>query len=317
MKSHLTNFVLNTLHRIKSSLERTDEGGRTIRYSRFRKFRKKNKGLSIFAQLIGIWYLAMFAATYFTGDTGAKFNDVEVIENSLHAKWDVKEEWDESSLKFLSKTSDKENCLPITAAVENGKDSGDMQGPVKYEVYWIDKGNPQSGPLIEVGEIPPIKKGETFNLEYQPTKNGNFMFKAYQRPMHPGKGVLWSEEIKVESCSAGNKTDQNKNEKFNETKGSSSETENQTPQEVPVEQTKIEEQTEEGTEATEIQETEAEPEQSLSVETETSEKDEGKKDVKGTNNEEIDQLEKKRMKMKRKLKLKVKSLQRKVRVNER
>ena len=40
------------------------------------------------AQIVAIWYLLIISGSYLTTDTGAYFNDVEVIENSFHAKWD-------------------------------------------------------------------------------------------------------------------------------------------------------------------------------------------------------------------------------------
>ena len=42
----------------------------------------------IAAQIVAIWYLLILTGSYLTTDTGAYFNDVEVIENSFHAKWD-------------------------------------------------------------------------------------------------------------------------------------------------------------------------------------------------------------------------------------
>ena len=39
---------------------------------------------------------------------------------------------------------------------------------------------------------------EEIKLTFKPDKRGNFTkFKAFQHPDHPGKGELWSDEIKV------------------------------------------------------------------------------------------------------------------------
>jgi chitodextrinase len=92
MKKFFKHFIPNTIHNIKRSLNRTFEGGRKIRYSRLRRFKKKHRRLSILAQLVAIWYLAMFAAIHFTSETGAYFNDVETISETLSAAEDFCEE---------------------------------------------------------------------------------------------------------------------------------------------------------------------------------------------------------------------------------
>jgi YqxM protein len=213
MKREFTDFVLNKVKKVKRLLRRTGEGGRTIRCSRLRKFKEKGRSLGVLAQIVAIWYITIFTAIYFTSDTGASFNDVEVIENSLHTEWEIPEteEWDKSSLSFVNNnnggnnkrgTSNQNSCLEISSAIQNGKDSRDMQGPVKYEIYYAEKGNPKNGTVVVTGEVPALKSGETFQPEYQPTENGKYMFKAYQRPNHPGAGELWSEEIQVNGCSS-------------------------------------------------------------------------------------------------------------------
>ncbi|WP_456273085.1 hypothetical protein [Bacillus sp. AK031] len=125
MKKHFTNFVLKTLHKAKRSLKRTDEGGRTIRYSRFRKFRRKNKGLSVFAQVIAIWYLGMFAATYFTSDTGAYFNDVESISGTISAAADYCAEAEEDS-EFWKKYCEELSNKHDNSGIGNGPDTSDQ-----------------------------------------------------------------------------------------------------------------------------------------------------------------------------------------------
>ncbi|MDN4493986.1 hypothetical protein [Ureibacillus aquaedulcis] len=49
--------------------------------------------------------------------------------------------WDKSSLMFT-----KQNSTPdyISATIENGEDSRDMEGTVAYEVYWAPTGNPKT-----------------------------------------------------------------------------------------------------------------------------------------------------------------------------
>lgn len=102
--------------------------------------------------------------------------------------------WDKSSLAFI-----KQNSTPdyISATIENGKDSDDMKGTVTYEVYWAPKGNPKNGEIVYTGVVDELAAGESQLLTYIPSNEGNYMFKAYQHPNHPGTGELWSESISV------------------------------------------------------------------------------------------------------------------------
>lgn len=117
--------------------------------------------------------------------------------------------WDKSSLVFTGQGGD---CKEIYAEVKNGQDSEPMKGEVKYEVYWSETGNPKNGEIVATGTVPALGSGETYKLTYQPSSNekgpeGNYMFKAYQRTGHPGKGELWSEEIRVtEGCQDSGET---------------------------------------------------------------------------------------------------------------
>jgi len=210
MKNKYSNFVLNKMHKVIRSLKRTNEEGGSLRHSRLRKFGKRGRKLALLAQIAAIWYLSFAMISYLTTDTGAYFNDVEVIENTLGVcpdfEWtdqncNYPEGWDKSSLKFIGESKGEGNsCPPITATIQNGKGSRDMEGKVKYEVYWIESGNPKNGVKLSDGDVPALDAGEKYVITYQPDKNGNYMFKAYQRPNHPGKGELWSNEISVNNC---------------------------------------------------------------------------------------------------------------------
>lgn len=122
--------------------------------------------------------------------------NVSVQKEQKLSETNGKVEWDRSSLLFIDQN---ENCSCISATIKNGQDSRVMQGEVKYEVYWSAKGNPKNGELVYSGSVASLNPGETKELTYvlDPTKPGNYMFKAYQRPGHPGKGELWSESITV------------------------------------------------------------------------------------------------------------------------
>ncbi|MDR4945190.1 hypothetical protein [Neobacillus cucumis] len=104
--------------------------------------------------------------------------------------------WDKSSLSF---TAANETSDSLTATIKNGQGSGAMKGEVNYEVYWSANGNPKDGEVIATGVVKALASGETQVLTYQPDQlaPGNYMFKAYQRPNHPGSGELWSESITV------------------------------------------------------------------------------------------------------------------------
>jgi predicted ribosomally synthesized peptide with SipW-like signal peptide len=78
----ITNFVQN-LHNKFKSLYRTNEGGRTIRKTRLKKFRKKGKGIVIAVQIVAVWYILILSGSYLTSDTGAYFNDVEKISGTI------------------------------------------------------------------------------------------------------------------------------------------------------------------------------------------------------------------------------------------
>ncbi|MFN7035251.1 MAG: hypothetical protein ACK4SN_02700 [Bellilinea sp.] len=115
----------------------------------------------------------------------------------------VAPEWDKSSLTF--KGSCTGDCEAVKAKICNTGDR-DMAGPSAYEVYWAASGNPKSGTLVATGTVPALKKNTCSYLTYDPKTNpngsaGNYMFKAYQRPGHPGAGVLWSDQCSVGQCS--------------------------------------------------------------------------------------------------------------------
>jgi hypothetical protein len=97
-------------------------GGRTIRYSRLKKFKNKYKTLSFLAQLIAIWYMAVFTATHFTGDTGAYFNDVETVSGTLSAAEDFCEKSNGPPSEYW-----KNHCKPKNdnSGGGNGPEPGD------------------------------------------------------------------------------------------------------------------------------------------------------------------------------------------------
>lgn len=85
MKKKYSSFVLNKIHKVMRSLKRTNEEGGTLRHSRLRKFGKRGRKLALLAQIAAIWYLSFAMVSYLTTDTGAYFNDVETISETISA----------------------------------------------------------------------------------------------------------------------------------------------------------------------------------------------------------------------------------------
>ncbi|WAA11837.1 amyloid fiber anchoring/assembly protein TapA [Fervidibacillus halotolerans] len=173
---------------------------RTIRVSRTRKY-KKSKGFVIGYLVSSLCYLLIISGVLLSESTNALFNDMENTHGFVHVNWDSddgeEDSWDKSSLSFIDQGG---VCKNIWATIQNGKDSKGMEGPSTYEVYFVKKGNPKKGEKVGEGEVPPLESGETATLTFAAEKNGNYKFKVYQRPGHPGKGELWSETIKVTDC---------------------------------------------------------------------------------------------------------------------
>ena len=115
----------------------------------------------------------------------------------------VAPEWDKSSLSFNGSCTG--NCEVVKAEVCN-TGNRDMAGTSSYDMYWAASGNPKSGTIVASGTIPALKKNNCTYLTYDPKTNpngsaGNYMFKAYQRPGHPGQGDLWSTQCSIGQCS--------------------------------------------------------------------------------------------------------------------
>ncbi|MDC3413622.1 amyloid fiber anchoring/assembly protein TapA [Aquibacillus sp. 3ASR75-11] len=173
---------------------------RRSRLSRFKK-KKRLKRLLIL-QMIAVYSLGILFIIQVTSPTNANFNDIERLSFPLTASNGFYPEggWDKSSLSFIQQgVKCEENS--IYAVIQNGDDSRAMKGPVPYELYWIEKSNPKNGEIVAEGSVPALGSGKEFTITYLPEKLGNYMFKAYQRPEHPGQGELWSEQIQFDGKS--------------------------------------------------------------------------------------------------------------------
>ncbi|WP_223701370.1 amyloid fiber anchoring/assembly protein TapA [Sutcliffiella deserti] len=222
MNHKFSNFVLNKIHKIKSLLKRTGEGGILIRYLRIKRFRNKEKKLMILSQVIAIWYFTILTTNYLTSDTGARFNDVEVIENQLHAKWDVGEEppedndeWDKSSLDFDNSEAWAESC-DIYTTIFNAGDKANTTSTWRYYVYKVVDGR-EVGEPVATGIVPTIQSGESGIIKSEVTEDGEYKFRV-RRPLdHPAKNnpnedgytfIGWSEKVEVSGCAAQQEDDE-------------------------------------------------------------------------------------------------------------
>jgi TasA anchoring/assembly protein len=144
---------------------------------------RKNSILVIF--LIGI---SLFM---FSSGTLAFFFDIEKTQgNSIGAgSWTS---WDKSSLEF----TDSGEGSSVWAEITNVGDEG-MTGAVSWELYYAPKGPPKNGTAVGTGLVPPLESGESFTMENRADMAGNYMFRANQRPGHPGLGFLWSDKIEI------------------------------------------------------------------------------------------------------------------------
>ena len=109
--------------------------------------------------------------------------------------------WDKSSLSFA--WGCQGDCQTISAQVCNGESAHDMAGSTAWELYWVASGSVKDGTLVAEGGIPALAAGGCHVLSFSSDNNpygpsGKYQFKAYQRPGHPGEGVLWSESCELD-----------------------------------------------------------------------------------------------------------------------
>ncbi|MBN1179320.1 MAG: FecR domain-containing protein [Anaerolineae bacterium] len=102
----------------------------------------------------------------------------------------VPDEWDHSALYFASGCEG--DCEQISATVCNEINAQNMAGPTTWQLYWAASGNPRDGVVVASGTVNPLAAGSCQVLEHDPSSSGNYSFKVYQRPGHPGVGETWS-----------------------------------------------------------------------------------------------------------------------------
>ncbi|MFC4557047.1 amyloid fiber anchoring/assembly protein TapA [Virgibacillus kekensis] len=171
-----------------------------MRSTRLKKY-KKRRGFVIITQLAAIWYIGIIGAITLTSGTGAYFNDVEQIPNTIRAGYPPDNGvWEKSSLKEVSMGGSCET--EFYARFTNTGESVDQE-LTKYEVYWLApgaNGSAKNGVVVETGTFPIPNKGEYYDIYYQPEKDGIYKIKAYHETGHAksdnntGSGP-WSEDI--------------------------------------------------------------------------------------------------------------------------
>lgn len=106
-------------------------------------------------------------------------------------------DWDKSTLVYNNISGG--NCDEVYAEFCNHGQA--MNGTTTYEVYYTAGGDPKSGSVVSSGIVSALGADQCETLTYDPNGVlGTYMFKVYQRPLHPGIGELWSAAINIESC---------------------------------------------------------------------------------------------------------------------
>ncbi len=161
-------------------------GGFNIRYTRLKKFEKKNRLLRISIKLFAVWYLLIGGYAAITGQTNAYFTDSETIPGEVKAGiW-------QSALKF-DKTSIQDGN--ISASITNV--GADMESLGQYEVYYIETGDPQSGLEVSNGTFQKLKTNDFAELNLSPQRNGFYKFKVFLE--NEEGNVVWSDSIELTS----------------------------------------------------------------------------------------------------------------------
>lgn len=173
-----------------------------IRSSRLHKFKRKNIKLFIFIKVIAVWYIVIFTGSYLSSNTSAYFSSTSEVNGVLQAGTWEKENpdngpWDNSSLSFNGNDQTINSCSTTNISVDIKNSGNNMEGKASYEVYYAENGNPKKGVKVGEGTILAISSNDSISLSYDAEKPGNYKFKAYQRPGHPGQGELWSQTISI------------------------------------------------------------------------------------------------------------------------
>nr|WP_268876012.1 amyloid fiber anchoring/assembly protein TapA [Neobacillus soli] len=186
-----------------------------MRNLRLREIRRSNKLIGVFVKLLAVFYLFLWAFVPITGQTNAFFTDTSTVTGVIQAgSWAIVDvpscsenlgQGDCSKLKLTGERFDGKN---IYASIKNTGETMKTNG--KYEVYFIEKGNPKNGSKVSVPlTFIPITKGQEQEILFTPANSGFYSFKIFDED-YPGKGVheLWSGEIEVRLLSKENSSNE-------------------------------------------------------------------------------------------------------------
>jgi YqxM protein len=158
---------------------------------------KERKGMKkevVFKLIVVLTLLPLIISSFLA----AQPPPVAVAQEEGPSSFGCPPDWDKSSLQ-ISGACYKDDSS-VKAEVCNVGD-GDMADTTTYEVWYKASGNPKDGGIAPggTGTVPALDSGECTTLSYTPSPctAGNYMFKVYQRPKHPGTGVLWSEQCSL------------------------------------------------------------------------------------------------------------------------
>jgi YqxM protein len=101
--------------------------------------------------------------------------------------------WDKSSLVFTDQGCGGGGI--VWATVKNSGSA--MAGSTRWELWYASSGSAKSGEAIANGEIPALGADDQPYAIYEAAGrgSGSYAFKVFQRPEHPGTGILWSGDI--------------------------------------------------------------------------------------------------------------------------
>ncbi|UCC87765.1 MAG: hypothetical protein JSV81_00250, partial [Anaerolineales bacterium] len=112
--------------------------------------------------------------------------------------------WDRSGLGFTGQGIDCEGEVTVWASVMNSGDRA-MAGPTDWELWYALSGSPKLGQMVAREELPPLDTLQEYLLSKVPLEGaGNYAFKVYQRPGHPGGNDVWTDAIAFDPQLCGN-----------------------------------------------------------------------------------------------------------------
>ncbi|WP_068673109.1 amyloid fiber anchoring/assembly protein TapA [Oceanobacillus sp. Castelsardo] len=150
--------------------------------SRLKKFKSKYRGFWLIAKIAMIWYLLLFSATYFTSTTSAVFSSKVAPKGSIEASDWLKGQYE---LQFDMSGNPHRTCSIETTVKNTGP--GDMEENVKFDVFYVENGNPVKGEKVGEGRINALKSEESAKVSYEANKTGKYVF------------IVDEKDIKVES----------------------------------------------------------------------------------------------------------------------